>query len=121
MSSLMKGWPEGQNFWDDFHHDEENDPALMRSKFLFGAEMERESQFDNVPCSEMKRRPPPMRHRDQEKPFLQKAATGQQESKSVTQIREFEFQIVETTQKMQALTVEVASLAKEVQPHFQTD
>jgi hypothetical protein len=118
MSSLMKGEPEGQNFWDDLHHDEENDPALIRSKFLFGAEMERERQFDNVPCSEMKRRPPPMRHRGEENPSLQNAATGQQESKSVTQIREVESQIAETTQKMQALTVEVASLAKEVQPHF---
>ena len=36
----------------------------------------------------------------------------------MTQIREVESQIAETTQKMQALTVEVASLAKEVQPHF---
>ncbi len=36
----------------------------------------------------------------------------------MTQIREVESQIAETTQKMQELTVEVVSLAKEVQPHF---
>jgi hypothetical protein len=67
----------------------------------------------------MKRRPPPRKNRGHENPpSLEKAATGQQESKSVTQIREVESQIAETTQKMQALTVEVASLAKEVQPHF---
>jgi len=69
----------------------------------------------------MKRRPPPRKNRGQENPpslEIAAATTGQQESKSVTQIREVESQIAETTQKMQALTVEVASLAKEVQPHF---
>jgi hypothetical protein len=74
-----------------------------------------------VPPSEMKRRPPPRKNRGQENPpSLEKGAAtgGQQESKSVTQIREVESQIAETTQKMQALAVEVASLAKEVQPHF---
>ena len=112
MSYLMKGEPDGQNFLDDHQDDEEYDVALMRSKLLYGAEMERERAFDNVPFSEMKRRQ--MKHRGQEKPSLQKATTGQQESKSVTQIREVESLIAETTQKMQGLTVEVATLAKEV-------
>ena len=117
-STMMKGEQEGQNFWDDLHYDEDNDPALIRSKFLFGEEMEREREFDSVPRSEMKRRPPPRKHKGQEDPYLQKTATTQQESKSVTQIREVESQIAETTQKMQALTMEVTSLVKEVQPHF---
>lgn len=70
MSYLMRGEPEGQNFWDDNQEDEENDPALMRSKLLYGAEMERERELENVPCSEMKRRPPPLKHRAQERPSL---------------------------------------------------
>jgi hypothetical protein len=43
MSYLMQGEAEGQNFWEaDQQFEEENDPALIRSKFLFGAEIERE-------------------------------------------------------------------------------